>query len=216
MQRRTDIDADPASERLWTSATAVTAVRTVASLALCLLGAREHSLPLLVVGLGVYWVGDMLDGAVARFRGCETRIGAVLDLLCDRLNAAGFYLGLVWLRPENALPVGLYLFEFLVVDAFLSLAFLAWSVRSPNYFYDVDRRIWAWNWSKPGKAVNSALFAVLLLVTSLPWVGAVVAAGLLVLKCVSLGWLLRIGLPVPARSADPEASSASSAPAPTA
>ncbi|QAY62315.1 alcohol phosphatidyltransferase [Xylanimonas allomyrinae] len=199
MQRPSDIDADPASERLWTPATAVTAVRTLASLALCLVAAHQHSLTLLVAGLGVYWVGDMLDGAVARFLGCETRIGAVLDLLCDRLNAAAFYLGLVWLLPQNAVPVGVYLFEFLVVDAFLSLAFLAWSVRSPNYFYDVDRRIWAWNWSKPGKAVNSALFAVLLLVTSTPWVGTVVAAGLLVLKCVSLGWLLRLGLPIPAR-----------------
>ncbi|QAY70605.1 CDP-alcohol phosphatidyltransferase family protein [Xylanimonas protaetiae] len=198
---RGDIDADPSAERLWTSATVVTVVRTVVSLALCLAAARSQDLTLLVAGLAVYWVGDMLDGAVARWRGCETRIGAVVDVLSDRLNAVGFYVGLVWLRPETAVPVGVYLFEFLVVDAFLTLAFLAWSVRSPNYFYAVDRRIWLWNWSKPGKAVNSAAFAVLLLVTSSPWVGAVVAVALLVLKCVSLGWLLRIGLPIPAAPA---------------
>ena len=109
------------------------------------------SLTLLVVALVVYWVGDSLDGFVARIRGCETRIGAVLDILCDRFCAASFYLGLVWLQPELALPVFIYLAEFMVVDCFLSLAFLAWPVRSPNYFYVIDRPIWLWNWSKPGQ-----------------------------------------------------------------
>jgi CDP-diacylglycerol--glycerol-3-phosphate 3-phosphatidyltransferase len=54
-----------------------------------------------------------------------------------------------------------------------------------------------WNWSKPAKAVNSALFAVLLLVTGWMWVGLVIATALLVLKCVSLRRLAQIGLPVP-------------------
>ena len=80
---------------------------------------------------------------------------------------------------------------------FLSIAFLAWPLRSPNYFFVVDRPIWLWNWSKPAKAINSALFAVLLLVTGWMWVGLAVATALLVLKCVSLGRLMRIGLPVP-------------------
>ena len=68
----------------------------------------------------------------------------------------------------------------MVVDCFLSLAFLAWPVRSPNYFYVIDRPLWLWNWSKPGKAVNSSLFAVLLLVTGWVWLGAVIATALLV------------------------------------
>lgn len=191
------VHADPAMERLATSATAITAVRTVASLVLCLAAVRDQSLTLLVVGLAVYWIGDMLDGAVARWRDCETRIGAVVDMLCDRLNCAGFYLGLAWLEPIMALPVGVYLFNFMVVDAFLSLAFLAWPIRSPNYFYVVDRRIWLWNWSKPGKAVNSGLFAVLLLVTGWWQVGLAIAVGLLALKLISLRWLFELGLPVP-------------------
>ncbi len=191
--------ADPAAERLLTGATVITLVRTVASLALCLVGAYQRDLTFLVVGLGVYWVGDMLDGAWARWFDCETRIGAVTDMLCDRLNCAAFYLGLVWLQPEMALPVGAYLFEFMVIDAFLSFAFLAWPIRSPNYFYVVDRRIWLWNWSKPAKAVNSALFAVLLLVTGWWQLGLVIALALIVLKCVSLRWLLQLGLPVPER-----------------
>ena len=152
-----------------------------------------------MVALVVYWAGDSLDGFVARIRGCETRIGAVLDILSDRFCAAAFYIGLVWLQPEFAIPVFIYLAEFMVVDCFLSLAFLAWPVRSPNYFYVVDRPLWLWNWSKPGKAVNSSLFAVLLLVTGWVWVAAAIATALLVMKSVSLVRLGRIGLPVPSR-----------------
>ncbi|WP_137292047.1 CDP-alcohol phosphatidyltransferase family protein [Nocardioides dongxiaopingii] len=191
--------ADAAVERLWTGATIITFVRTVAALALCLVGVWQEELVWLVVGLGVYWAGDSLDGAWARWFDCETRIGAVVDMLCDRLNCAAFYLGFAALQPEMLLPVAVYLFEFLVVDFFLSLAFLAWPIRSPNYFYEVDRRIYTWNWSKPAKAVNSSLFAVLLLVTGWWWLGLVIAIALLGLKCVSLRWLLQLGLPVPQR-----------------
>ncbi|KRE92934.1 alcohol phosphatidyltransferase [Nocardioides sp. Soil774] len=184
-------------ERLLTGATAITAVRTVASVVLAALAAHEQSLTLLVVALVVYWVGDMLDGFYARVRDCETRIGAVLDIMCDRLNAAAFYIGLAWLQPDLSPAIFVYLAEFMVVDCFLSIAFLAWPVRSPNYFFVVDRPLWLWNWSKPAKAVNSALFAVLLLVTGWMWLGLAIASALLVLKCVSLHRLAAIGLPVP-------------------
>jgi CDP-diacylglycerol--glycerol-3-phosphate 3-phosphatidyltransferase len=194
-----DVWTHPEQERVGTSATLITAVRTVASVVLAGLAAQEGSLTLLVVALVVYWAGDSLDGFVARIRGCETRIGAVLDILSDRFCAAAFYIGLVWLQPEFAIPVFIYLAEFMVVDCFLSLAFLAWPVRSPNYFYVVDRPLWLWNWSKPGKAVNSSLFAVLLLVTGWVWVAAAIATALLVMKSVSLVRLGRIGLPVPSR-----------------
>ena len=195
------VHADPGTERLLTGATVITAVRTVASLACCLAAVADGSRTLLVAGLAVYWVGDIVDGAWARLRDCETRTGAVVDLLCDRLNCAAFYVGLAWLEPVMAIPVSVYLLEFMVVDAFLSMAFLAWPIRSPNYFYAVDRRIWLWNWSKPAKAANSAVFAVLLLVTGWWELGLAVAVALLVLKCVSLRWLLQLGLPVPERVA---------------
>lgn len=191
--------ADAAAERLWTGATIITFIRTVASFALCLVGVWQEELVWLVVGLGVYWVGDMADGAYARYFDCETRIGGVMDMLCDRINCAAFYLGFAALQHEMILPVAVYLFEFMVIDFFLSLAFLAWPIRSPNYFYEVDQRIYRWNWSKPAKAVNSSLFAVLLLVTGWWWLGLIIACALLVVKCVSLKWLLELGLPVPPR-----------------
>lgn len=194
-----DVYADPAKERVGTSATLITGIRTVAAVVLAALAARQGSQSLLVAALVVYWVGDSLDGFVARIRGCETRIGAVLDILCDRFCAAAFYVGLVWLHHDFALPVFIYLAEFMAVDCFLSLAFLAWPIRSPNYFYVVDRPLWKWNWSKPGKAVNSSMFAVLLLVTGWVWLGVVIATALLALKCASLVRLGRIGLPIPAR-----------------
>ncbi len=196
-------EADPVDrygvreERLLTGATVITFVRTIASVVLAAMGAHQQSLTLLVVALGVYWVGDMLDGFYARVRDCETRIGAVLDIMCDRFNAAAFYIGLAWLQPDLSPAIFVYLAEFMVIDCFLSIAFLAWPIRSPNYFFVVDRTIWLWNWSKPAKAVNSALFAVLLLVTGWMWVGLVIATALLVLKCVSLRRLAQIGLPVP-------------------
>jgi CDP-diacylglycerol--glycerol-3-phosphate 3-phosphatidyltransferase len=195
-----DVWTDVEGERVGTAATAVTAVRTVASVALAGAAAYQDSLTLLVAALVVYWIGDMLDGFVARVRGCETRIGATLDILCDRFCAAAFYIGLIWLEPDFTPAVLIYLAEFMVVDCFLSLAFLAWPVRSPNYFFVIDRTLWLWNWSKPGKAVNSSLFAVLLLVTGWVWVGVAIASALLVMKTVSLVRLGRIGLPVPARS----------------
>src|SRR3954449_12036333 len=194
-----DVWTNPEAERFGTSATVVTAVRTVLAVVLAGLAAERGSLPLLVAGLAVYWVGDSLDGFVARQRGCETRTGAVLDILCDRFCAASFYIGLVWLHHDLAVPVFVYLAEFMVVDCFLSMAFLAWPVRSPNYFYVIDRPLWLWNWSKPGKTLNSSLFAVLLLVTGWVWPATAIAAALLVLKCVSLGRLGRLGLPIPAR-----------------
>jgi CDP-diacylglycerol--glycerol-3-phosphate 3-phosphatidyltransferase len=204
------IYADASAERLLTGATVITFVRTLATLALSMWGAYEESLTLLVTGLVVYWVGDTLDGEWARRTDTETRIGGLIDMVCDRLSCGAFYVGLAWLQPAPlffsdepmeliAIPVAVYLFEFMVIDLFLSLAYLAWPIRSPNYFYVVDRRIYLWNWSRLGKAANSGLFAVLLLATGWWWLGLIIATGLLVLKCVSLRWLLQLGLPVPER-----------------
>src|SRR3712207_6014048 len=113
--------ADQADERVATAATGVTAVRTVAAVVLAGVAAQQHSLGWLVGSLVVYWVGDVLDGWVARRLGCETRIGAVLDILSDRLCAACFYGGLLWLDPSLAPAVLLYLGQFMVLDCLLSL-----------------------------------------------------------------------------------------------
>jgi CDP-diacylglycerol---glycerol-3-phosphate 3-phosphatidyltransferase len=189
--------AHAANERVLTLPTIITFIRTVGTLVLALLGAHQGSLTLLLWALGVYWVGDMADGAVARLTDRETRIGATLDVMCDRISAAVFYVGFAWYDPTMVVPVGIYLAEFMVIDMFLSLAFLAWPVASPNYFYLIDRRIWLWNWSKPGKALNSALFAVFMVWTRDAVVAGAIACCLLALKLMSLVWMTSLGIPVP-------------------
>lgn len=184
-------------ERFFTAATCITLARTLGTLILGFYAAAEHSLALLLWALGIYWVGDMLDGAVARYTNRETRIGAMLDILCDRISAAVFYVGFAWLDPTMLVPVAIYLFQFMVIDMYLSCAFLAWPISSTNYFYLVDRRLWFWNWSKVGKALNSAFFAVLMLWTREPVFLSVIACGLLALKITSTVWLMQLGLPLP-------------------
>lgn len=199
--------ADPATERILTPATIITFLRTIGCVVLVALAIREGvpadgefwspALKLLTIALVVFWVGDSLDGQVARRMRHETRIGALLDIMSDRLCAAAFYFGLAWLHPEFTIPVVLYLAEYMVIDFFLSIAFLGWKIRSPNYFYVVDPTIYRLNWSHPAKAVNSALFAVLLLATQMPWLGGLIAGGLLIFKIAMLIRFSRIGLPIP-------------------
>lgn len=197
-----DVETDMArysshGERFWTPATVVTLVRTLASATIACLAAMWGDYTLLVVSLAVYWGGDVLDGFLARRLGCETRTGAVLDIVTDRFNAGAYYVGLAYLQPEVAPAAFLFMVNFMFIDCFLSLAFLAWPIRSPNYFFVVDHKLWLWNWSKPGKAVNSGAFAILLMVTGSVWLGLAFASALVVLKVVSLVRLMRIGLPVP-------------------
>ena len=134
----------------------------------------------------------------------ETRIGATLDIMCDRLSAATFYVGFAWYDPTMIAPVGIYLAEFMVIDMFLSLAFLAWPISSPNYFYLIDRRLYMWNWSRIGKAANSGLFAIFMVWTREPVIAGVIAAGLFTLKAVSMGWMMKLGVPVPTGCLKPD------------
>ena len=185
----------PGVERYVTLPNGITLARTALSLGLAMAAAGSHSLMLLLAALTVYWIGDVLDGAAARRLDQETRLGAVLDVVCDRACALAFYVGWAWYSTDMVLPVGLYLIEFAVIDGLLSLAFLVWPLRSPNYFFLVDLPLWRWNWSRCGKAVNSSAFALLMVLTRRPAPAVVVAAMLLVFKAVSLYRLARLPAP---------------------
>ena len=185
----------PVREDPWTWPNRISLARTVLALGLGALAATERSLALLAVAYAVYWVGDVLDGWVARRTGTETRQGAVLDILCDRASCgmlAVTYLGLV---PEAAPAITVFLLQFMVVDCMLSLGFLRWPVLSPNYFGAVDRTIYLWNWSPAAKATNTA---ALILVVAAGWYGAalVLALAQLAVKSVSLVALTRLPDPV--------------------
>ncbi|HEY6745946.1 MAG TPA: CDP-alcohol phosphatidyltransferase family protein [Mycobacteriales bacterium] len=164
---------------------AVTAVRTAGSVGLAVAALSHRSAALLVAAYLIYWVGDILDGAAARALGQETRTGAVFDIVADRACTSACAAALIVLRPSAALPVALFLAQFMVVDQLLSLMFLRWPVLGPNYFAGVDGRIYRWNWSPPAKALNTA--AVVILAVVAPTAAAVTfALGVAAVKVVSL------------------------------
>ena len=160
---------------------AVTGLRTVAALVLGAAALAERSASLLVVAYLTYWVGDVLDGWLARRLDQETRVGAVLDVIGDRASCAVLCAGLVVLQPELWPAVAVFLVQFMVLDCMASLSFLQWPLLSYNYFDRVDRQVWLLNWSKPAKFLNT-VSVVLVAVAGAPLLALVVASAQLVLK----------------------------------
>lgn len=173
-------------EPWWTTPNVVTIVRTVASVGLGLWAITAQSLVLLVAAYGIYWVGDMLDGYLARRLGQETKPGAVLDIICDRACSAICACCIVMLAPETWLAILPFLLSFLMVDTMLSLSFLYWDIKSPNYFGSVDKRVWRLNWSPPAKALNTAGLVLALCLHELA-AGAILVTLVLLMKLWSIG-----------------------------
>lgn len=135
---------------------AVTVVRTTVAAALGVVALlADDRVPWLVAGYLTYWIGDSLDGLTARVLDQETRAGAVFDICSDRLNTGLLAAGLILVQPDLALPIAIFLLNFTVLDQVLSLSFLLWPIVSPNYFGQVDRTVFRYNWSHPAKALNN-------------------------------------------------------------
>ena len=173
------------NEDLRTWANAVTLIRTVGGLVLFSVAAFKHSASWNLAGLAMYWGLDVLDGYLARALNQETRFGAQMDILSDRFLVAFFYLNYLAMYPEMAVVIALFLFEFMVLDHYLSNQFMRWSLLSPNYFYVVDRTIWLLNWSPPGKFFNSGAVTILMLATKSVWLALPVLIGLICVKLYS-------------------------------
>jgi CDP-diacylglycerol--glycerol-3-phosphate 3-phosphatidyltransferase len=178
-----------------TWANGVTLVRTIGGLVLFSIAALEHSPTWNLAGLGVYWGLDCLDGFLARALDQETRFGAQMDILADRFLIAFFYLNYLARHPDLAVVIALFLFQFMVLDHYLSNQFMRWHLLSPNYFYVVDQAIWWLNWSAPGKFANSGVVTILLLTTQSAWAVWPVLVGLFLIKIYS--WLRLHRLPSP-------------------
>jgi len=185
------------SEPVATPANAVTLVRTVAAVGIGVWALVEASLPLVAAGYAVYWAGDILDGAVARWLRQETRQGGVFDVVSDRACTSVLAAGFLVVRPEAAVPLGVFLVQFMVLDCMLTLAFLHWPIVSPNYFWVVDRTVWRLNWSPPAKAANTGAVVVFL---ALDWVVAATVVAVLV-TLVKLWSLRAVGRLVESRGA---------------
>lgn len=165
----------------WNLPNAITVVRGLGAVGVGMWAYAASSVTLLIVAYAIYWLGDSLDGQVARRTKQETRFGAVFDILTDRLSTAIVCMGLLQHLPELWPAIMVFLTNFMVVDCLLSMAFLMWPLRSPNYFGSVDRRIYLLNWSHPAKAINNAgIVGVVLLGNA--WLATAFAAGMLALK----------------------------------
>jgi phosphatidylglycerophosphate synthase len=177
--------------RVGTVPNVVTVVRTVAAVAIGAYGVAAAAPAWLLVAYAVYWAGDLADGWLARRLGQETRLGAVLDIVCDRVCTVLLCVGLVAHTPAVAPVAVVFLLSFAVLDTMLSLAFLCWPVDSPNDFWRVDRRVYELNWSPLGKAVNTA-GVVGAVVLGLHAVALVVALGVVAVKVWSAARVVRL------------------------
>ncbi len=183
--------------RTW--ANLATGVRVAGCLACFVAAALTASEAWNVAGLVLYWALDVVDGGIARALRQETRIGAQLDILSDRLLLASFYANFLRAHPAMAAPIALHLLQFVVLDQYLSLQFLRWPILGPNDFHEVDRRIWAWNWSPLGKVANGALVTTAIVVSA--WAGAswvlpaLVSAAVVAVKVWSIASLVRLPAP---------------------
>lgn len=170
----------------------ITAIRTIAAVILATYAIARPGAVATTAAFLTYWVGDVLDGFVARRLNQETRVGAVADIVADRACTALCAAALLVLRPEAWLPLAIFLLQFMVIDCMLSLSFLRWPVLGPNYFGTVHRGVYRWNWSPPAKSVNTAGVVALILVSPSPVWPAVFAALIAVLKGFSLWTVSRL------------------------
>jgi CDP-diacylglycerol--glycerol-3-phosphate 3-phosphatidyltransferase len=168
----------------------VTLVRTLLAVALAAGGAAAGSSALLAASLAAYWVGDVLDGWLARRIGQETRRGAALDVVTDRVCALAFWVPWALSHPDTGAVVALYLAEFVLVDGALSLLWLAWPLLSCNYVERVHPLVYRLNWWPPAKAANTAGLLVLLLVLAAPGPALVFVVVVLAVKGAGLVALL--------------------------
>jgi phosphatidylglycerophosphate synthase len=147
----------------WTLPNVITVSRSVLAITLLLLAASLHSLPLCITGWAVYWVGDVLDGLVARMLYLETRLGAVLDSTADRVCMLALLIAVdVCAHLE---PIGPMFFGalFCLVDWPLSLMFLRLRLLGPNYFSLASRPLYWLNWHPVAKTLSGGAFPLLML-----------------------------------------------------
>lgn len=178
-----------------TYANLVTWLRIAGSLLCFAMAAVRSDVRWNLAGLVVYWVLDLLDGFLARSLHQETRMGAQMDIIADRLLITFFYYNHLASHPGLLAPVGLFLFQYVGLDLYLSIQFLRWPIVSPNYFYRIDRRIWLLNWSAVAKLTNSGLVTLLNLVPGTA--PLTVGVCLILIGVKSYSWIRLHGLPRP-------------------
>ena len=141
----------------------LTLIRLGLSLSFFILAVVKRNPTYNFIGLGIHWIGDVLDGVYARKFKQETILGAEIDIIADRVEILFFYVNFLYFRPQLFLPAAIYLVDFAFVDFYLSYQFLKYDIISPNYFYKVDKTVYLLNYSPVGKFCNSAVVTLILI-----------------------------------------------------
>jgi len=142
------------------------------------------------IGLGIHWLGDVLDGFYARRLKQETILGAEIDIIADRIEILFFYVNFLFFNPELFLPVLIYIIDFAFVDFYLSFQFIKYDIISPNYFYKVDQKVYKLNFSPTGKFCNSTVVTLILIfLPQFHVFASLFAAGLIGVKTFSINLL---------------------------
>lgn len=170
----------------------VTWVRTVLTF-LFLLFAIHGAKWGLYAGWTAYWLGDMLDGFLARKLDAETRVGAVLDSACDRLCLAMLVSSIITFDLTQLAPGIAFGVLFVSIDFAISLEFLRHRIVSTYYYWLVDRRCYILNWSPIAKAASAGPCVILMSAGVQPVVTYALTVGLLLVKSYTAGRMLRGG-----------------------
>ncbi|HEX5851983.1 MAG TPA: CDP-alcohol phosphatidyltransferase family protein [Solirubrobacteraceae bacterium] len=182
LSRRREHRSDPEWKHArWSYANGLTAGRTVIAVSLLGLAIYDSSHHLLVLGLAMSWLGDMVDGHVARAYRCETVLGAQVDGLADRLTAMLVVIGSIGVAHGSTLAVAAGLtvwLQFGVLDHALSAQFLRFDRWSPDEFHLDDEDAWRMNWAPLAKIVSNIPVGLLAFGGVATW-GALAGAAML-------------------------------------
>jgi hypothetical protein len=170
------------------------------------LAAYDGSRPLLVAGLLASWLGDMIDGHIARCCKCETVLGAQLDGLADRLTALLVIVGSVVISKGSVIAVAAGVsvwLQFGVLDHALSAQFVRYDLWSPDELHLEDPGAWLVNWAPFAKVVSNLPVGLLAIGGIATWWALAGAVALLVIRADSSLRLLA-GLKVRASESPPK------------
>lgn len=165
----------------------LTFLRLVLSLTFFILAIINQSPTYNFIGLGIHWLGDVLDGFYARKFKQETILGAEIDIIADRVEILFFYVNFLYFHPSLFLPIAVYLINFAFIDFYLSYQFLKYDLISPLYFHKVDRKVYLLNFSHPGRFFNSTIVTLILIfLPQLQIAATIIAFGLIGVKSYSI------------------------------
>jgi CDP-diacylglycerol--glycerol-3-phosphate 3-phosphatidyltransferase len=94
----------------------LTLLRLVLSLSFFILAIIKTSPTYNFIGLGIHWLGDVVDGFYARKFKQETIIGAEIDIIADRVETLFFYVNFLHFHPQLFLPAAIYILDFAFFD----------------------------------------------------------------------------------------------------